>query len=445
MNMTWTSVPKCFSSDDQKLATLMLVACAAAMIFLATIATIIARPRRIPEWLAATAGALVMIALGVEPWRDAALEVARQWNVLLFFAGLTAVVAVAESAGFFAWVAYVASVAARGSGRRLFSGVIVAGAVITVFLTNDAAAVVMTPLVFVLVRRLRLPASPFAFACTFMANAASIALPISNPVNFIVADALNLRLADYVDALWAPALAGAAATAAVLWIVFRRDVRAGFDRALIHELADEPRYRTEATVLLVLTATGLVAMSAVGGSVGSVAAIGGAVMLAHGFWRRALPWRRVAADMNPSIVVMVAALFVAVDGLRQSGLLGPAAALVVAAARSHPSVAGPLAALVAAAASNLFNNLPTALIAVGTLHAGVLHAPVARQFAAGAIVGCDLGPNLTTVGSLSTLIWLVLLRRRGLVISAADYFKVGVVVAPTALILAAAALWIASR
>jgi len=417
----------------------------AAIIFLVTIALIIARPPRFPEWLAATVGALVMIAVGVEPVRDAALQIAAQWNVLLFFAGLTAVVAVAESAGFFTWVAYVASVAARGSGRRLFFGVIAAGTVISVFLTNDAAAVVLTPLVFVLVRRLRLPATPFAFACTFIANGTSITLPISNPINFIIGDAANLRLGDYVALLWAPALTGAAATIALLWFIFRRDVRVNFDRKLVRQPADDPRCRIEVTVLLGIVALALVAASGLGVSVGMTAALSGAAMLVHGFWRRAFKWHRVAAEMNPAIVVMVAALFVAVDGLRHSGLLNPTAAIVVAAARDHPSLAGPLAALIAAAASNVFNNLPTALIAVGTLHVGALHDPVARQFAAGAIVGCDLGPNLTTVGSLSTLIWLVLLRRRGLEISAAEYFKVGVVLAPTVLACAVLALWIANR
>jgi arsenical pump membrane protein len=418
---------------------------AATVIFLATIATIIARPPRFPEWLVATAGGLLMIVAGVEPARDAVLEIASQWNVLLFFAGLTAVVAVAESAGFFAWVAFAAANAAHGSGRRLFFGVIAAGTLTTLFLTNDAAAVVMTPLVFVLVRHLRLPAAPFAFACTFIANGASIALPISNPINIIIGAAADLRLGDYVALLWAPALTGVVATVALLWLVFRRNLRVKFNPASVAKPDDDPRYRFEVTVLLGLTALALMSTSAAGGSVGLTAAISGAAMLAHGFYSRMLRWRHVASDMNPAIVVMVAALFVAVDGVRHSGLLNPTAAMVVSAARAHPTLAGPVAALAAALASNLFNNLPTALIAVGTLHVGAFPAEVARQFAAGAIVGCDLGPNLTTVGSLSTLIWLVLLRRRGLKISASEYFKVGVVLAPAVLACAMLALWLANR
>jgi arsenical pump membrane protein len=208
---------------------------------------------------------------------------------------------------------------------------------------------------------------------------------------------------------------------------------------------DEPKYRIEVTDLLGIAALTLVATSALGRSVGLTAAIAGAVMLMHGFHRRSLQWRRVFAEMNPAIVVMVAALFVAVDGVRHSGLLNPGAAIVLAAARAYPSLAEPMAALVTAAASNLFNNLPTALIAVGIVHVGALDVGVLRQFAAGAIVGCDLGPNLTTVGSLSTLIWLVLLRRRGLKISAAEYFKVGVVLAPAVLAGAVLALWISNR
>jgi len=386
-----------------------------------------------------------MIVTGVEPARDAALEIAKQWNVLLFFAGLTAVVAVAESAGFFAWVAYLAATTAHGSGRRLFFAVIAAGILITLFLTNDAAAVVMTPLVFVLVRRLRLPATPFAFACTFIANGASVALPISNPINIIIGTAAHFRLGEYVALLWLPALTGIVATVAMLWTVFRRAVRVKFNGASVIRPDDDPRYRIEVSIFLALTALAFITTSAVGGSVGLTAAVAGATLLCHGLYRRALRWPRVVSEMNPGIVIMVAALFVAVDGVRHSGLLNSAAATVIAVATAHPSLAGPLAALASAAASNLFNNLPTALIVVGTLHVGALPVDVARQFAAGAIVGCDLGPNLTTVGSLSTLIWLVLLRRRGLKISAAEYFKVGIVLAPAVLACSVVALWLANR
>lgn len=417
----------------------------ASIIFLATIAAIIARPPRFPEWLAATTGAFLMVVAGVEPARDAALEIAEQWNVLLFFAGLTAVVAVAESAGFFAWVAYLAATVANGSGRRLFFAVIAAGVLITLFLTNDAAAVVMTPLVFVLVRRLRLPATPFAFACTFIANGASVALPISNPINIIIGTAAHFRLGEYVALLWLPALTGIVATVAMLWILFRRAVRIKFNSASVVRPDDDPRYTMEVSALLGLTAVAFITVSATGGSVGLTAAVAGAVLIGHGFSRRALRWPRVVSEMNPGIVIMVAALFVAVDGVRHSGLLNSAAATAVAVASAHPSLAGPFAALASAAAANLFNNLPTALIVVGTLHVGALPVDVARHFAAGAIVGCDLGPNLTTVGSLSTLIWLVLLRRRGLKISAAEYFKVGIVLAPVVLACSIAALWLASR
>lgn len=417
----------------------------AATIFLATIAAIIARPPRFPEWLAATTGAILMVVAGVEPARDAAREVAAQWNVLLFFAGLTAVVAVAESAGFFAWVAYVAASAAHGSGRRLFFAVIAAGILITLFLTNDAAAVMLTPLVFVLVRHLRLPAAPFAYACTFIANGASVALPVSNPINIIIGTAAHFRLGEYVALLWLPALTGIVTTAAMLWIVFRRAVRVRFDGASVIRPDDDPRYRTEVSVFLGLSALALITTSAFGGSVGLTAAVAGAILIGHGFYRRALRWPRVFSDMNPGIVIMVAALFVAVDGVRHSGLLDSAAATIVSVATLHPSLAGPVAALASAVASNIFNNLPTALIVVGTLHVGALPVDVARQFAGGAIVGCDLGPNLTTVGSLSTLIWLVLLRRRGLKISAAEYFKVGIVLAPAVLACSVAALWLANR
>lgn len=417
----------------------------AASIFLATIAVIIARPSNVPEWAGALGGALALIALGVEPARAAVSAAAAQWNVLLFFAGLMIMVAVAEQAGFFAWVSAGAARAARGSSGRLFAAVIGSGALISVLLTNDAAALVMTPLVYATVRHLRLRAAPFAYACTFIANGASIALPISNPINFVIAGAARLRLAEYLALLWLPALASAAATALVLWALFRRQTRGRFDPADLPPSAGDPRYRIEVTGAVLAGAALLVLASAAGWAVGAAACAVAATLLVHGAAVRRLDLGQVAREANPSILVLVASLFVVIDAVERSGLLAGPAVRFTDFVTAHGQAAAPLAAVGAALAANLFNNLPAALVAVATIQGGHFAAPVAARLAAGAIVGCDLGPNLTTVGSLSTMLWLVLLRRRGMEISTFEYLKIGIAVAPASLAAALGALLLVAR
>jgi len=419
---------------------------AALVIFLATVLTIVARPSRIPEWLAAVAGVFAMVAVGAESASDALRAAAAQWDVLLFFAGLMTVVAVAESAGFFSWVAFVVARAANGSARRLFLAVVLACAIISALLTNDAAALLMTPLVFGLASDLRLRPLPFAFGCTFMANSASLVLPISNPVNLMIAESAHLRLGTYLTLLWLPSLAAVGATFGVLWIVLGRKLRRRFDESLIAaEPIDDPRYRSEVTALLALTAAALIAVSAAGKLVGVAACAAALVMLGHAALRRRLDARRVLGDANPTIVLLIAALFALTQGVLRSGLLsGPLDALLRL-SNLHAGLASAMTAIGATAAANVFNNLPTAALVVAALQHPSMTGALAHRVAAGAIVGCDLGPNFTTVGSLSTMLWLVLLRRRGLEVSSLAYVKIGLLVAPVTVALAVGALLLTAR
>jgi len=418
---------------------------AALVVFLATVAAIVMRPSKVQEWLAGTVGVIAMLAFGVESPADAWQAVASQWNVLLFFAGLMTIVAIAESAGFFSWIAFVAARAAQGSARRLFVAVMVSCACITALLTNDAAALVMTPLIFSLASGLRLRPLRYAFACTFMANGASVLLPISNPVNVMIANAATLPLSQYLSILWLPGIAAAVATGAMLWVVLGRRIRRRFDESMVAEPEGDPRYRSEVVWLLLLIAGSLIAVTAERGAVGIAACCGAVVLIAHGVLRGRLQPRRVFNDANPGIVVLVAALFALAEGVVKSGLLSWPTQSLVRISDMHVELAGVAAALATAVGSNILNNLPTAALAAAALHHAPITVAIEHRIAAGTIVGCDLGPNLTTVGSLSTLVWLVLLRRRGLEVSPLEYSKVGLLIAPVAIAAAVSALWFTTR
>jgi len=417
----------------------------ALIVFVATIATIIARPSRVPEWLAAIAGVAVMVGTGVLSSAGAWQAVAARWDVLLFFAGLMTVVAVAESAGFFSWIAFLGARAAGGSARRLFVTVLVSSAIVTALLTNDAAVLVITPLVFSLAGSLRLRPLPYALASAFMANAGSLALPISNPVNVMIAESVRLTLSEYLALLWLPSVLAIAATAGILWIMLGSKIQLRFEPSRLSAPEGDPRHRMEATVLLALTGAVLVATSALGSFVGVAACGAAALMLAHAALRGRLDWRRVIGNANPTIIVLVAALFALTEGIVKSGVLAAPLTALLHLSFGHPESAGAATALATAVASNVLNNLPTAAVAVAALHNVPFSASVAHRIAGGAIVGCDLGPNLTTIGSLSTLMWLVLLRRRGLEVSALDYLRVGAFVAPVTIVLAVGATLLTMR
>lgn len=205
---------------------LIPAAALAATIFLVTIVLVIARPWRLSEASAAALGAVGMVLTGLVSPSGAVSDVAGHWNVLLFFVGLTGAAAVAERSGLFEALAGTSARVSGGSPRRLLAAVVGVGAIVAALLSNDAAALVLTPVVYVLVARFGLAPLPYVLACTFVADAASIALPVSNPVNVIVSDRLGVSAASLVPVLLPAAVASVVALLGCLFVVYRRQLPA---------------------------------------------------------------------------------------------------------------------------------------------------------------------------------------------------------------------------
>src|SRR5487761_440286 len=201
----------------------------AAVIFLLTLIVIVVRPRQVNEAWSAAVGAVLMLATGVVSPLSALSAVVSEWNLFLFFFGLMLTAAIADTAGFFDWAAGLAAAAANGSGRRLLFNVFVLGAVVTTFLSNDATAIILTPVVYTIATRLRLRVMPYLFAVSFIANAASMTLPISNPINVLTGDRLRASLAVYEQHLLAASVAAVAITVAVFMAVFWRSASRKFE------------------------------------------------------------------------------------------------------------------------------------------------------------------------------------------------------------------------
>lgn len=402
---------------------------AAWLISAAAILLILVRPRGISEWIWAVSGAAVLVALRLVSLPAAGAAAARGINVYLFLAGMMALSELARAEGVFDWLASGALRAAAGSKARLFWLVYGVGTVVTALLSNDATAVVLTPAVYAAIKRTNAKPLPFLYACAFVANAASFVLPISNPANLVVFANRLPRLAPWLAAFALPAAVAVVLTGALLFFCERRRLRGAFrSNGRDPQLAPPGRV---ALAAVLASAAVLVAAAALGKPIGIVSfALGTLATLAVALADPQAP-RTVARHVTWSVIPLVAALFVIVQGLDASGALQLSRVFLLHASAAAPIAGNLLIGGVVALACNLLNNLPVGLIAGYTLGP----ASAAPHIASATLVAVDLSPNLSVTGSLATLLWLISLRRDGVEVTPWQFLRTGaVVLLPTLLL-----------
>jgi arsenical pump membrane protein len=396
-------------------------------------AGVIARPWRLPEAIWAVAGALALVLLTLLPWRDALHAVAKGTDVYLFLIGMMMLAELARDAGLFDWLAAHAAKAARGSAPRLFALVYLVGIIVTVFLSNDATAVVLTPAVYAAAKAAKAEPLPYLFVCAFIANAASFVLPISNPANLVIFGSHMPSLVPWLMRFTLPSLLAIAATYGALRISQRRSLHPAIERNIaVPRLSADGAWAASG---IAATAVALLAASAVDLQLGLptfLAALATAVIVLGR--KRQMP-KHLLRSISWSVLPLVAGLFVLVEGLGHTGVLGRLTGLLATAAAHSVRDTAWIAGAVAALACNLMNNLPVGLIA-GSLDAGQLPQAVGSAL----LVGVDLGPNLSVTGSLATILWLVAIRREGQDVGAWQFLRLGIFVMPPALLLALAGL-----
>jgi arsenical pump membrane protein len=403
-----------------------------AIVALATLGVIV-RPFRWPEAIWAVGGAAVLTLGGLLPIADAASGLGRSLDVCLFLTGMMLLSETARREGLFEALASLAASHANGSPRRLFALVYGAGVVTTVFLSNDATAVVLTPAVFAAARRAKCDPLPHLFACALVANAASFVLPISNPANLVLYGGLPPPLLTWLIRFGTASALSIAATFLALRLVERRRL-AGYCHA-----GGEPvsirRGGWIALTGLAVAAGVLMGVSASDRPLGLPTAILGAVVAGLTLVvRRASPLP-LLRGVAWSILPLVAGLFVMVEALGRVGVVDALAGLLRRMASAHPDLAPWGAGAVVAVVDNLVNNLPAGLLASQAIAAA---APPPRMVDA-LMIGVDLGPNLSVTGSLATILWLAVIRREGQTVTAWRFMQVGLVAMPPALLVALAA------
>jgi arsenical pump membrane protein len=399
-----------------------------------TIAGILVRPKGWPEAVWACLGAALLVLFRLLPIDAAWRAVGKGTDVYLFLAGMMLLAELARREGVFDWLAGLAVLAARGSPQRLFMLVYGVGILVTIFLSNDATAVVLTPAVYAVVKKARTTALPYLLSCAFIANAASFVLPISNPANLVVYGKQLPSLFPWLKLFLLPSFLSITTTFVVLWLFSRKELKGRLDQE-----AGVPRLSAEglrAAWGIVATGAVLIAASALGLDLGlpTCTAAAAAVLIATRANRKALA--AVVRDVSWSVLPLVAGLFVLVEGLDGAGALRDIGAAIKYCA-ALPSFGASLAASFGVAAlSNVMNNLPSGLLMGTSLQ--TLHVPDYVRHAV--LIGTDLGPNLSVTGSLATVLWLIALRREGEHVSGWTFLKAGVLVMPPALLLATIAL-----
>ncbi len=402
-----------------------------------TTAAVITRPFKWPEAIWAVSGAVLIVALGLLPVGDALRAIGKGADVYLFLIGMMLLSEVARREGLFDWVAAMAVNHAQAAPKRLFLLIYGAGTVVTIFLSNDATAVVLTPAVFAAARKAKANPLPFLFVCAFIANAASFVLPISNPANLVLYGNHMPSLGAWLQRFLLPSALSIVAT----YLVLRWTQRRPLEGTIAADLAVEPLSINGRVAMagIGLTAVTLLVVSALDQPLGlPTAVLGVLTATVLQLRRRALPWP-LLKDISWGVLPLVAGLFILVETLNRTGVIRALATLLEQGARSAPASTAGASGLTIAFASNLINNLPAGLIASST--AAVAHAP--QSVVDALLIGVDLGPNLSITGSLATILWLTAIRREGEEVTFMAFFKVGCVVMLPALLLAIGARMLA--
>ena len=406
---------------------------------IAAVATagVIFRPFFWPEFIWAIAGAALLIVLRLIPASDALAGVLKGTDVYLFLIGMMLLAELARQEGLFDWLAAKAAGMANGSATRLFALVFAVGTVVTVFLSNDATAVVLTPAVAAVVKAARVKDPlPYLFICAFIANAASFVLPISNPANLVIYGSHMPPLLEWLPRFALPSLLSVLATFAVL----RWTQRSALASRASTEVSapDLTTCGKLAAVGIGVTAAALLAASAFDMQLGLPTFLAAAATALLVLSRSKNGPLSVIRHISWGVLPLVAGLFVLVEALQRTGVTADLAELLRALTQSSAVAATWIAGGALAIGCNLLNNLPAGLVAGRVVQI----AAVPEHVRAAVLIGVDLGPNLSVTGSLATILWLTALRREGLRVGAWQFLKLGFLVMPPALILAIAAVFL---
>lgn len=430
----------------------MLVALA---IFIATLILVIWQPGGLGIGWSALGGAMVALLLGVVQWADVIVVWDIVWDATFTFVALIIISLILDEAGFFSWTALHIARWGNGRGPLLLPLIVLLGAVIAAFFANDGAALLLTPIVIAILVRLDFsPAASLALviATGFIADTASLPLIISNLVNIVSANFFDVSFGRYAAVMVPVNLISIAATLLVLWLAFGRRMPRRYDVAALDEpataIVDHQVFRAALPILIALLIAYFVLtqwqvpVSLITGT-GAVA-----LLFIAGRWGQSkeavIALRPVIRDAPWQIVLFSIGMYLVVYGLGQAGLTHYGAKVLEWLGQQGQFVATLGTGFLSALVASVMNNMPSTLVGALAIDQAQVPELTHELMVYANVIGNDLGPKFTPIGSLATLLWLHVLAGKGYRISWGQYMKVGLLLTPPVLLatLAALAFWL---
>ena len=418
----------------------------AFLIFLATLILVIWQPRGLGIGWSAAIGAGVALLAGVIQLSDIPVVWHIVWNATGTFIAVIIISLLLDKAGFFEWAALHVARWGGGSGRKLFVLLILLGAAVAALFANDGAALILTPIVIAMLLEQKFSAKAtlaFVMAAGFIADTASLPLVVSNLVNIVSADYFKIGFAEYA-AVMVPvnAVAVMATLLALMWF-FRKDIPQNYDLSQLKRpgaaIRDVATFKAGWLVLALLL-IGFFWLESLGVPISAVAAVGAALLLAVAAKGHVIPTREVIRNAPWQIVVFSLGMYLVVYGLRNAGLTGYLTGVLDHFAQYGVWGAAMGTGVLTAVLSSIMNNMPTVLIGALSIDPTTAQGAVREAMIYANVIGSDLGPKITPIGSLATLLWLHVLDSKKIHISWGYYFRVGIVLTLPVLLVTLAAL-----
>ncbi len=421
----------------------MIVALA---LFVITLILVIWQPRGLGIGWSAMVGAVAALCLGVIHLDDIPVVWHIVWNATATFIAVIVISLLLDEAGFFEWAALHVARWGGGRGRHLFALIVLLGAAVAALFANDGAALILTPIVMAMLLALGFgPATTLAFvmAAGFIADMASLPLVVSNLVNIVSADFFGIGFGAYAAIMVPVTLIAVTATLGALLMYFRRDIPRAYDIALLKSPATAIRDRATFSVgwaVLAFLLLGFFGLDRLGVPVSAVAAAGAVVLILVAARGHRIDTRKVLRDAPWQIVLFSLGMYLVVYGLRNAGLTHHLSALLDRFAAYGVWGAALGTGFLSAILSSIMNNMPTVLVGALSIDGTTATGAVKEAMVYANVIGCDLGPKITPIGSLATLLWLHVLGRKGMTITWGYYFRVGITLTLPILAITLAAL-----
>ena len=405
----------------------------AFLIFAAALALVIWQPRGLGIGWSAAGGAIAALLAGVIQLGDIPTVWHIVWNATGAFIAVIVISLLLDKAGFFEWAALYVARWGGGHGRRLFLLLVLLGAAVAALFANDGAALILTPIVVAMLAALRFPPKAtlaFVMAAGFIADTASLPLVVSNLVNIVSSDYFDIGFARYASVMVPVNLVSVAATLAALAWFFRKEIPAHYDVTQLRRPEDAIHDRATFFAgwwVLALLLVGFFWLDQAGIPISAVAAAGAVLLLAVAARGHRISTRAVLRGAPWQVVVFSLGMYLVVYGLRNAGLTGYLTALLDRCAEHGVWGAALGTGFITAILSSVMNNMPTVLVGALAIDASSAQGVVREAMIYANVIGADLGPKITPIGSLATLLWLHVLASKDIRISWGYYFRVGIV------------------